>query len=72
MINYLAEISFKGDEVEINPTPSHNYSKQYNIYELDIRSQLGISYWLDWGGYYDNQALCFIIHVTYSLLNRKT
>jgi DNA-binding ferritin-like protein (Dps family) len=54
MINFLAEISIKNDEIYILPTPTNDYQKYYNVYELYISKPWPFSYWLDWGGYYDN------------------
>ncbi|MCL2294480.1 MAG: hypothetical protein FWC36_06425 [Spirochaetes bacterium] len=53
MIRFLAELSTKIDTY-IHPTPSNNYDKRYNVYEIDINEYPEESYWLDWGGYYDN------------------
>ena len=53
MINFLVEIS-KKFEIIIYPTPSNKYTKNYNIYELDIRKPNYNTYWTDCGGTYDN------------------
>jgi hypothetical protein len=53
MINFLAEI-IKNNEITVQPTPTNDYNKKYNVYELDISKTPESSYWLDWGGYYDN------------------
>ena len=52
-MNFLAEISYKSDKI-IHPTPSNNYDKQYNIYEIDINKIENETYWTDWGGTYDH------------------
>jgi hypothetical protein len=54
MINFLAEVSVKNNELQIQPTPSNEYTKDYNIYELDISTIRTHTYWEDWGGYFDN------------------
>ena len=53
MIRFLAEISerFKG---EIHLTPSNDIPRNNNIYEMDISPHPEESYWIDWGGFYDN------------------
>ena len=53
MTRFLAELTSKVDIV-IQPTPSNDYPKHYNVYELDISPYPDESYWIDWGGYYDN------------------
>ena len=59
MINFLAEISKLSDRT-IHPTPSNKYPKNYNIYELDIRTGKNRpkdEYWEKiWGGHFDNFA----------------
>jgi len=53
MVNFLAELQkhFGG---EIHFTPSNDFKRQYNIYEIDVRKHPSESYFLDWGGRYDN------------------
>ena len=53
MINFLAEISTRYDG-KVLPTPSNEFPRQYNIYYLDISPHPTESYWIDWGGWYDN------------------
>ena len=55
MVRFLAEIA-KRFEVTIYPTPSTKFSKNHNIYELNIDKHPTESYWLDWGGWYDTFA----------------
>ncbi|MDR3342564.1 MAG: hypothetical protein LBT14_07230 [Treponema sp.] len=52
MIRFIAEIGFRGD-VLIQATPSNSYSRVNNIYEIDMSPPPASSYWLDWGGVYD-------------------
>jgi len=52
MTNFLAELNL--GEHKIQPTPSNEYDKSFNVYEVDIRTPPRDSYWLDWGGCYDN------------------
>jgi hypothetical protein len=54
MIRFIAEIAFRYGAV-VKATPSNNYSRQYNIYEFDIGPPPESSYWLDWGGNYDDK-----------------
>ena len=53
MINFLAELSLRFDH-ELHLTPSNGIPRQNNVYELDINKAPRESYWLDWGGEYDN------------------
>ena len=53
MINFLAEIS-KNFTVTLWPLPSTDYSKEFDIYELDIGPHPVNTYWTEWGGHYDN------------------
>ena len=52
MINFLVEISIKSNNI-IHPTPTNNYNKQFNIYEINI-NPIEKTYWTDWGGTYDH------------------
>jgi len=53
MVNFLAEITARFETV-INPTPYNKIAKQYNIYYINIKPYPFNSYWLNWGGFYDN------------------
>ena len=53
MTNFLVELTGISDVV-ILPTPSNEYPKHYDIYEIDISQPPAESYWTDWGGFYDN------------------
>ena len=53
MTRFLVEMSQKS-ETFIHPTPSNDYDKKYNIYELNINEYPKDTYWEEWGGYYDN------------------
>ena len=55
MINFLAEIS-KEYNPDILPTPSVKYSREYNIYEIDINEMPIDTYWTQWGGTYNNYS----------------
>ena len=52
MVRFLAELS-KRSESLVYPTP-YAFNKDFNLYYLDINKHPTSSYWLDWGGYYDN------------------
>ena len=53
MVRFLVELTSKS-EIIIHPTPSNNYDKKYNVYEIDINEHPENTYWTEWGGYYDN------------------
>jgi len=53
MINYMAELSLFNRETVVQPTPTNDINKRYNIYYIDLSPHPNSSYWLDWGGYYD-------------------
>lgn len=53
-MNFLTEISIKNKEIMVIPSACNDYPKHYNIYCLDISTPFPFSYWVDWGGYFDN------------------
>jgi len=55
MINFLAEIASRFERMVL-PTPSAEQASLVMgiIYEIDIREHPAESYWLDWGGYFNN------------------
>jgi len=53
MTNFLVELTGVSDVV-ILPTPSNEYPKHYDIYEINISQPPEQSWWTDWGGYYNN------------------
>ena len=53
MINFLAEIANRPD-ASIQPTPANDVTRQKNIYYLDIGPHPKNTYWIEWGGFYDN------------------
>jgi len=59
MIRFLAEIT-ESQVSEVHLTPSNSrdglINRQNNIYELYIGKYPEESYWLDWGGHYDNYS----------------
>ena len=52
VIRFLAELN--QGYYDIQPTPSNEFSKDFNISYLDLSDPPNSSYWLDWGGHYDN------------------
>jgi len=52
MINFLVELN--QGYYDIQPTPSNEFSKDFNIYYLDVSDYPASSYWIDWGGHYDS------------------
>jgi hypothetical protein len=52
MIRFLAEIALRSEAL-IQPTPSNGIARVNNIYEVDMSPPPAESYWLDWGGWYD-------------------
>jgi len=53
MIRYLLELMGES-EFEIYPTPENNYPKNYDLYYIDLRDYPKESYWIDWGGWFNN------------------
>jgi hypothetical protein len=65
MVRFLAELSYR-HKIILLPTPSNSVSRSLPfakssgadmptaVYELDISPPPEKSYWLDWGGYFDN------------------
>jgi len=54
MILFSAELSKKTEYNPIAGTPSNDHDRNYNIYELHTGERPRESYWIDWGGFYDN------------------
>lgn len=54
MINFLAEVSKRSAERPLLATPSTRWGRQYNIYEIYLGKHPQDTYWIDWGGWYDN------------------
>jgi len=53
MIRFLAEIA-NSPNTSIQPTPAGDYTRDKNIYYLDISPYPKNTYWSDWNGTYDN------------------
>jgi len=53
MIRYLLEVMGE-TEFEILPTPVNDFSKNYNLYYIDLKDYPTESYWIEWGGWFDN------------------
>jgi uncharacterized Fe-S cluster protein YjdI len=53
-ILFMAEISRRENYSPKIGTPSTRWSRAYNIYELYIGSHPENTYWIAWGGWYDN------------------
>ncbi len=54
MITYIAELSRKTNYSPINTTPSNDIQRSFNVYELFMGQHPVDTYWLNWGGQYDN------------------
>jgi hypothetical protein len=51
---FVASLSEDNKELNASFTPSNMVARQYNVYELYLGAHPTSSYWIDWGGYYDN------------------
>jgi hypothetical protein len=50
---FTADLAEDTDAI-LSFTPSNDVSREYNVYESYLGVYPDSSYWLDWGGWYDN------------------
>jgi hypothetical protein len=53
---FVADLS-EDTSTQIIFTPSNDVSRQYNVYESYLGTYPDTSYWIDWGGWYDNPII---------------
>jgi hypothetical protein len=55
MINFLAELTKRSGVKSLSATPSVQWGRAYNIYEIYVGKRPQNTYWTAWGGTYDNE-----------------